>query len=144
MREVDLVGEVFEIYIFISESGEDLLDVLLLLGQEFHLSQLVAIVLSLASEVGSHLGTEFRGVLHLYLGEELVESPRHPHDTQLLEVVALPVLQGVGENGTPSFYLVALVETGEIVDAFVFHRTWFGEAVVDDGWHVALCEGCFQ
>lgn len=143
-REVDFLGEVLEIRILVTEASEELLDVFLLFGHEFLLSQFISVVLSLAAEVASHLGAEQGSVLHLHLGKELVESPGHFHDTQWGEELAFSVFQGIGEDGMTSLGVVVLVERGEIVDTVVFHRTKFGEAVGDDAWHLARLKSFSQ
>lgn len=67
-REVDFLGEVLEIHILVTEASEELLDVFLLFGHEFQLSQFISVVLSLAAEVASHFGAE--------QGERPSTSPR--------------------------------------------------------------------
>ena len=143
-REVDFLGEVLEIHILVTEASEELLDVFLLFGHEFLLSQFISVVLSLAAEVASHLGAEQGSVLHLHLGKELVESPGHFHDTQWGEELAFSVFQGIGEDSMAPLGVVVLVERGEIVDTVVFHRTKFGEAVGDDAWHLAILKSFSQ
>ena len=144
IREVDFLGEVLEIHILVTEACEELLDVFLLFGHEFHLSQLISVVLSLAAEVASHLGAEQGSVLHLHIGKEFVESPGHFHDTQWGEELAFSVFQGIGEDGLAPLGVVVLVELCEIVDTVVFHRTMFGEAVGDDAWHLAILKSFSQ
>ena len=114
-REVDFLGKVVEIHILVTEASEELLDVFLLFGHEFLLSQFISVVLSLAAEVASHLGAEQGSVLHLHLGKELVESPGHFHDTQWGEELAFSVFQGIGEDSMAPLGVVVLVERGEIV-----------------------------
>ncbi|CUP45381.1 Uncharacterised protein [Segatella copri] len=101
-----------EFNIFISVSVEELFDICLLFRQEFQLSQFVTIVLSFAAEVVSHFGAQCRSVFHFHFGKEFVESPCHFHDTQRSEVLAIPIFQGIWEDGIPSISLLVFVETG--------------------------------
>ena len=71
--EVDFLGEVLEIHILVTEASEELLDVFLLFGHEFLLSQFISVVLSLAAEVASHLGAE-QGNAFLFTGDAEYES----------------------------------------------------------------------
>ena len=110
--EVNLFREVFELNVFISVSGEELFDIFLLFREEFQLSQFVSVVLSFATEVASHFGAQCWSIFHFHFGKEFVESPCHFHDTQRSEVLAIPVFQGIWEDGISSISLLVFVEAG--------------------------------
>ena len=133
-----------ELNILISVSGEELLDIFLLFRQEFELSQFVSIVLSFAAEVVSHFSAQGRSVFHFHFSKEFVESPCHFHDTEWCEVLAFPVFESIREDGVSSISLLVFVECREIVYAFVFHRTWFGEAIGDVARYVSVLKSLFQ
>ena len=133
---------VFELqFVAIAELPEKTRDVLLLLGCEFALAAVIAIVCAIAAEVLNDLSAQSVQVFLLHFLEKQLKAVGCTDDLDFLEVWAVAVLVSHRIDGWSPSEVVGCILAYEEVQAFIVPRTSVAETKVPRWRYNAKIEG---
>ena len=139
--EIYLCGIIVKVHVFVSIFSKELLDMRLLVGIEFELTELIAVILTVAAEIFLHRLAQGLGITHLDIEEERIESPCHFHHTQRNEPLALSISQNVRKHSIVQPDCPVLAFGTLITETLRLLLTLLQEAINDSLWSLAFFKG---